>query len=302
MSSPPTHSLFQILPWNGHKAALSLTFDDGNPAHVDFVVPELARRSLRATFYVIAGRLTQVEKWSAIPASGQEIGNHSMDHLHAQDLTTTEVRRQVGEARERLESLLGVPAFSFAYPFTETTPELRAAVAAHHFLGRGGNRSEFYLKPEAEPDWLDISSQVAMTHMAPAEYQDWVDENLRRSSWTVLQFHGIEGDVTGWQPLSKAVFLQTLDYIAGKQHWVATFSEVGAYWQAQKILEKTLPRVQGAQKVFFWERPALLPGGVVLKVKLDGNHRASQGGQPLDAGSDGTHLVSFDAGELTLEA
>ena len=29
----------KVVPWNGHKAATSLTFDDGDPIHLDVVIP-----------------------------------------------------------------------------------------------------------------------------------------------------------------------------------------------------------------------------------------------------------------------
>src|SRR5208282_4951521 len=78
---------FQVLTWNGYKAAFSLTYDDGDPIHLDVAVPEMAKRNLRGTFFLIAGKLDRVEDWKKILASGQEIGNHTVTHRHTAYLT-----------------------------------------------------------------------------------------------------------------------------------------------------------------------------------------------------------------------
>ncbi len=69
---------FEVLPWNGYKAALSLTYDDGDPCHLDVAVPEMAKRKLRGTFYLIAGNLTRADEWKKAAIFDQEIGNHTM--------------------------------------------------------------------------------------------------------------------------------------------------------------------------------------------------------------------------------
>lgn len=61
--------------------AVSLTYDDGLPSQLDVAVPALERRGLRGTFYVtwdnIADRLGE---WEKLPASGHELGAHTMHH------------------------------------------------------------------------------------------------------------------------------------------------------------------------------------------------------------------------------
>ncbi len=263
-------STFRILPWNGHSAALSLTFDDNTPFHSDYVPSELSKRSFRGTFFVIVHRLARPEKWSLLAAQGHEIGNQSWDHPHAAGLSRIEEYRQVAGAKERLEEVLGTRIQTFAYPFTEITPSLRGTVGDSHFLGRGGNRSDFYMTPASTVDWLDIPSQVALSKMTLLEYRSWVEQAVAQSAWTVLQFHGIEGDVTGWQPLPKATFEGILDMISEKkeQVWVAPFREIGAYWMAQKIVEKGLLDQGPGTGTISWKCPATFPQGVVLKAEI----------------------------------
>ena len=50
----------KVLPWNNHQAALSLTFDDSRAVHLDVVAPELNKRHLRATFFLIVSKTTRL--------------------------------------------------------------------------------------------------------------------------------------------------------------------------------------------------------------------------------------------------
>jgi peptidoglycan/xylan/chitin deacetylase (PgdA/CDA1 family) len=47
----------QVLPWNGHRAAVSLTFDDADSVQLDRIVPLLNRHHLRGTFFLTVSKL-----------------------------------------------------------------------------------------------------------------------------------------------------------------------------------------------------------------------------------------------------
>src|ERR1700681_42282 len=86
---------FKVLPWNNHPAAASLTFDDSRAVHLDVVAPELNKRHLRATFFLIVSKTTRLGDWQKLQSQGHEIGNHSVTHEHATDLTKAGEELQV---------------------------------------------------------------------------------------------------------------------------------------------------------------------------------------------------------------
>src|SRR5271166_1290644 len=94
----------RVLPWNDHPAAVSLTFDDARPVHLDVVVPELNSRHLHATFFVIVSKLTRMDDWRRVQAQGHEIGNHSVTHEHPVALTKASEQLEVEDAKKFLES------------------------------------------------------------------------------------------------------------------------------------------------------------------------------------------------------
>src|ERR1700693_192545 len=85
--TPAQTPALRVLPWNGHAAAFSLTFDDARAVHLDVAIPELNKRHLNATFFVIVSKLTRLDDWRRAQAQGHEIGNHSVTHQPVAVLT-----------------------------------------------------------------------------------------------------------------------------------------------------------------------------------------------------------------------
>ena len=297
---------FHVLPWNGYKAALSMTYDDGDPIHLEIAVPEMAQRHLLGTFYLIDGKLTQPDGWKKAAVFDQEIGNHTMTHRHTSELTPDDEKNEVVEAKENLQRLCDCPVLTLAYPFTEISPGLRKWVEAENFAARGGGQAgNVYMTPDSNPDWYNIPSQATMTDFPFETYQGWVDQDLSNGAWTVLMIHAIEG--SNWfQPIAKDTYLKLLDYLVAKKKdlWTAPFGQVAAYWRAEKALEAAKPEKDGAKTVLHWDKIANFPKGVVLKVDIQGDGlQVSQKGKTLKpVDKDGFYAVSFDAGELTMAA
>src|SRR4051812_25578445 len=62
-----------------------ITFDDGNASDVEHALPALQARGLKATFFVVAGRLGEprfldAADVKALAAAGMTIGCHGMRH------------------------------------------------------------------------------------------------------------------------------------------------------------------------------------------------------------------------------
>jgi peptidoglycan/xylan/chitin deacetylase (PgdA/CDA1 family) len=292
---------FKVLPWNGYRAALSLTFDDGDPSQLDFAIPEMEKRGIRGSFYLVVNRLDRVEEWKKASRFGHELGNHSLTHRRASTLAPGEAETEVGVAKQKLEETLGVPIETFVYPYSEVTPALRQAAEKHHFITRCGLELP-PMTPESDPDWAYLPSLVAWTYTSAGILKGWANTALQDGGWTLPMFHSFDGTKTGWQPMARKVFIEFLDFLAEEKDrlWLGPVREVGAYWMAQKTLERTKPRTQGNRTVWKWQKPGLFPGGTRLKVLPTQGARLEQGGQTLQPAPDGTCSVSFDAGELTL--
>src|SRR5207247_4728202 len=94
----------KVWPWNDRPGAVSLIFDDARPVQLDVAVPELNKRHLRGTFFVIVSKLTRLDEWRQAQADGHEIGNHTVAHEHPAALTKEEEEYQVEDAEYILDS------------------------------------------------------------------------------------------------------------------------------------------------------------------------------------------------------
>ncbi|MFY9854844.1 MAG: polysaccharide deacetylase family protein [Terracidiphilus sp.] len=105
---------------------LALTFDDGpNPLWTPRLLDILARREVRATFFLV-GRYAQAEPALVrqIIAAGHQIGNHSWSHLNLALASAHRIEDQLSRTSQTLEQITGSPVRFFRPPFGARRPEV----------------------------------------------------------------------------------------------------------------------------------------------------------------------------------
>src|SRR4051812_20392456 len=115
--------------WNGHKAAIALTYDDSLHSQLDIAIQQLDAAGLKGTFFLMGRQVgDQVPRWKAAAAEGHELGNHSVNHpcakgsydmpaqytseAYSVDVLLTEI----GVMNGFLQAMDGKPAHAFATP------------------------------------------------------------------------------------------------------------------------------------------------------------------------------------------
>lgn len=111
-----------------------LTFDDCPRHLLDFAVPELQKRNMKAVFYMPTAYLGGKNDWDIpfgkpavelmneadikyLSGMGMEIGSHSHWHVRLGDLPGGEVAENLRQSKEILEGITGKKVISVAYPF-----------------------------------------------------------------------------------------------------------------------------------------------------------------------------------------
>lgn len=97
---------------------VALSFDDGpTPEGVDAVLPELARRNIRATFFLIGDRMGKFPgQAERILAAGHELGNHSYSHVRMLGRSRAFYRDEIART-DRLLRAAGAEPNLFRPPF-----------------------------------------------------------------------------------------------------------------------------------------------------------------------------------------
>ncbi len=98
-----------------------LTFDDGSGTTYTNALPIMQKYNFIGTAFIVTNYIgipnyMTVDQIRELYAAGWEIGSHGLNHTN---LTENPARQmdEIVESRRRLESLLGLPVMSFAYPF-----------------------------------------------------------------------------------------------------------------------------------------------------------------------------------------
>ena len=111
--------ILDSLPQDGR---VQITFDDGNASDLEYALTALLDRGLRATFFVVVGRIgdlaaVSVADLDELLRNGMEIGSHGMMHRSWRKMHDTVAREEIFEAKLRLEQMIKRPVIKAACPF-----------------------------------------------------------------------------------------------------------------------------------------------------------------------------------------
>jgi peptidoglycan/xylan/chitin deacetylase (PgdA/CDA1 family) len=130
-----------------------LTFDDGYLDMMSEVLPVTGSLGFSATVFIISGTVgmnaaqaravnRDIDRdmlgWSQLEElvqSGFEIGSHTLRHPSLTPLPVTEVERELGESKHKLQQRLQVPVNSFAYPYGDLNQAVRNVASTYYSYG-----------------------------------------------------------------------------------------------------------------------------------------------------------------------
>lgn len=138
-------------------STILLTFDDGNMSDAAIALPELAKRQLKATFFICARRIglphyLDREALADLQAAGMEVGTHGMDHRDWRSIDETTLDIELRDARKRIEDACGTPVKEVAVPFGSYNRRVLKRIRRERFQcvytsDRGFARQNAWLKP-----------------------------------------------------------------------------------------------------------------------------------------------------------
>ncbi len=132
-----------------------LSFDDGTAGQASEGLPQLVKRDMTGTFFVMTVVLGKPMWLSTrdvkrMADAGMTIGSHTYDHHAVTDLSGRDWKVQLEQCRETLRKASGQPVRHFAYPYGTVSRE------AYGHLKSAGYRTAFQLT--AKP--LDVRAPL----------------------------------------------------------------------------------------------------------------------------------------------
>ncbi len=222
-----------VLKWkNGKRAVFMLEFDDSYPTQIKNVIPELTKREMVGTFYIVAGGglLKNLKTaWEQAAANPYVVlANHTFTHKGVQNVE--ELETEVSQAQDAINAYypgrknprlisFGQPG---GVPWKVSKEEFKAVLAKHNLI----NRPHFYGPP--------------FHHKSAAEMIAVVDLALKKGEMGHLDFHGVGGD---WHVTPLDWFIALLDKLESERDrlWITDPISWHQYQTERKTAElKTL--------------------------------------------------------------
>jgi peptidoglycan/xylan/chitin deacetylase (PgdA/CDA1 family) len=249
----------RVAKWKDDRVGVFLLmFDDGWPGQVDVAVPELQKRNLAATFYMVPEKgefKARAAQWAEAAKSPLVVyGNHTMTHGGVRDYehAKTEIGECTRVIREVLQPVPGKPdrLVSYARPGVgegkwTLSPEDEArilretdTVSRPPFAGHG-----------AVYHWKTLPEMTALAYKA-------VDEK----DMNYLVLHGVERIGAKWQdfwPLKQDILFPLLDYLKEKQESKELWVTDHISWHQYKT-ERETTTVKTLR---------VIPNGIQLDIK-----------------------------------
>jgi peptidoglycan/xylan/chitin deacetylase (PgdA/CDA1 family) len=305
----------RVLDWAGFKAALSFSFDDGQPSQIDHY-PTLKAQRVRSTYYInpVANWYPGFDAtWKDAVAQGSEIGNHTTHHCRATELTDNDsgtckeglvdAGAEFDDTSNYIRTRIGQPAvWTAAYPFGDT--DYRAAAASRFLVARGVWPG--MTAPGTGSDALNLPiTGFAGDPSSPggdpvATFNTAVDNALGQGRWMIHLFHTLLPTTQNWgggqdigAVTGNMAYAKSLGTV-----WLDSVVNIGAYWRGQQLLKAATPTNSGGVTTWRWALPANFPSGRKLRVVVDGG-TLSQNGAQLPWDRRGYFEVSLDAQSLS---
>ncbi len=235
-------------PWNGKKAAVSLTYDDALNVHLDNVIPALDELGLKGTFYLTSNFTAlknRSEEWKPVAVKGHELGNHTMFHpceggragrefvSPDYDLNNYSVQRMADEivlTNLILSKIDGKKPENrtLAYPCgdMEAGGESYVDTIRSEFVGARGVTGRY--EKSGSVDLFNIGAFM-INGESGQELIEMVDKAIEQKALLVFLFHGVGGE-HGLNVYLKA-HQELIEYLKSKEKeiWIAPLVDVAEH-------------------------------------------------------------------------
>jgi peptidoglycan/xylan/chitin deacetylase (PgdA/CDA1 family) len=297
----------KTVPWNGHKGAVSFTFDDGVANQITNVMPALKTRGIHGTFYLIGNwNNNNPSPWIQASRDGNEIGNHTrsfdgLTQMNSASITTA----IVDEAKYSRNQDTSIECVTLAYPGCGRNDVVDAVATKENFIGRTCSFGDFgdahFYWNKAPANWMSMCAAYIDGLSGFQNAGKRIDEAAGKNTWFSTLVHGV-GDANIPTESVTAMF----DKAIKDSLWIETYQRVASYWRASFTMDTVNAVPDGSGWKLIWKSPhPKMPKSVPLLVTLDKSFFGNtvfvyQNGKEISPLANGSYPVEFMNMQLTV--
>ncbi|MFD2203950.1 polysaccharide deacetylase family protein [Shivajiella indica] len=133
---PLITKIFPQMVWHKDRgeSKVYLTFDDGPvPDVTDFVLDELGKRGLKATFFMVGDNVRKNPTLAMkVMDRGHKIGNHTFHHIDGYKTKTEDYLKEVESCHHMIEQVTGIKTKLFRPPYGKITRDQFGKLKSDH--------------------------------------------------------------------------------------------------------------------------------------------------------------------------
>ncbi len=295
----------EVVDWAGFKSALTYTFDDSQPSHIEHY-DALEGAGVPLTFYINSSRNSETgfdATWTQAVQDGHEIGNHTAHHCNA-NLTNcsgtalASAGAEIDDCTSYITSHFGQEdVWTMASPYGDGG--WNGYADDRFFLNRGVGGGT--IAPNGSTDPFNLPIHMALTNETANDFNGDIDSARSAGHWLIFLVHTISPTSANWyNPVDISTVTGSISHAKSLGDvWIDTTLQIGAYWRAQKVLSAVTPTTSGSDQTWSWTLPPHFPEGKYLRVTVTGG-TVTQNGSALSWDDHGYFEIALDAGSVTV--
>jgi len=283
----------KVLDWAGFTGAVSFTFDDNTPSQMSNYTA-LKATGAHFTWFVVGtwlnGSSSTISQYKGTLSDGQEIANHTYSHQSAGS------QSDLQQNETFITQNFGVTASSMAAPNCDQSWSSVAPSVLFQNRGPCGNygAGQSLVAPRDSTNAFLLPAYLPNSNEASSTMDTKVNDAKSAGKWRIFVIHGFDSQNGTYQPVPIGNVTTTMSNAVKNGLWAETITNVGAYWQGQKLISAS------ATTSATWTLPAHFPTNMCLRITTTGG-TVMQGGKSVPWDDHGYYQISLDAGSVTIQ-
>jgi len=188
----------KIATWEGNrKGAVTFTFDDGAPCHVNDVGPLFKKYGYKATFFLVCCWNPNWSGFHGLADEGHEIASHS--NTHTMNMSDGEIESSKMTINRLIKQPYG--CITLAYPNNVPNESL---VMQNYIAGRRFNGSWFgqpdFMTKDGPSNWAQCPALMTGTEGTVKytnDFKSQMNNAIVKNGWVMFVTHGLQGKTNG---------------------------------------------------------------------------------------------------------